>query len=219
MVFKVQTEGEKSRAPGSRGREGAKSSPFGVGRPARSRLPGRASCGSCLRRSPGLVAQAGFRRAKDKKVLSPIGRKGRFVAEKCNSLGGNGRVLGKFSVLHNQQKEMQEFIRQFDRGFGAKKDRPGGVLRRFCFRIKAGQRAGSLVGETLPLPSKSGSGTCSCSARDWFRWAMFWRSQNSSEEAEGFRLTLADFICQCQGSACCRPRWCWKHRPCRQPRC
>ena len=34
--------------------------------------------------------------------------------------------MRKFSVLHNQQKEMQEFIRQFDRDFGAKKDRPGG---------------------------------------------------------------------------------------------
>ena len=143
----------KSRAPESRGREGAAKRPDwgGASGSQSSARPGilrEAACGD--RRF--LRPRHGCERTKDKKVLSPIGRKGRFVAEKCNSLGGNGKVLGKFSVLHNQQKETQEFIRQFDRDFRAKKDRPGGVLRRFCFRIKAGQRAGSLVGETHRSP-------------------------------------------------------------------
>ena len=61
-----------------------------------------------------------------KDPLHPTGRIRGFVAEKCNSLGRNGKFLRKFSVLHNQQKEMQELIGQFDRDFGAKKDRLGG---------------------------------------------------------------------------------------------
>ena len=66
--------------------------------------------------------------------------------------GREWKGFGKVLCFAQALAKMKERIRQFDRGFEAKKDRPGGVLRRFCFRIKAGQRAGNVVGEPPRSP-------------------------------------------------------------------
>ena len=143
------------RGPGagvSRSRGGGKAARFGYGVRLAVICPAGHPAGTCLRRSPVFAAQAGFKRAKDEKVLSPIGENGAVCCRKMQQFGREWKGFGKVLCFAQVRAKMKERIRQFDRGFRAKKDRLGGVLRRFCFRIKAGQRVGSLVGETPHSP-------------------------------------------------------------------
>ena len=93
VVFKVQTEGKNPGAGVSRSRGGGKAARLGWGVRLAVICPAGHPAGTCLRRSPVFAAQAGFRRAKDEKVLSPIGENGGVCCRKMQQFGREWEVF------------------------------------------------------------------------------------------------------------------------------
>ena len=86
-------KGGKSGRRGLAVERGRQSGPIGVGVRLAVVCPAGHPAGSCLRRSPVFAAQAEFKRAKDKKVLSPIGENGAVCCRKMQQFGREWKVF------------------------------------------------------------------------------------------------------------------------------